>query len=76
MTDRQIPLVLSIEDGERNYGGNDLTINGTLVGHRKYDGSYLDDIEAEVRQAVARMLLRELQSANPRDWTAEREDEG
>jgi hypothetical protein len=71
--DRQIILLLRIEDSERSPGGNDLCLGGTLVAHRPYDGSMHDGIQLEVEQAFARMLRRELQQGAS-DWQEARPD--
>ncbi len=64
---RQIAIIVTLE-GEGRYGGNDLSVGQTLVGHRSYDGSHYDDIITEIEQALARILFRELKDKNPRQW--------
>jgi hypothetical protein len=58
---RQIALIVTIEDDARDYGGNDLSIGGSVAAHRSYNGCGYADIETEISEALGRLLLPELQ---------------
>lgn len=69
---RQIVIVMALDGIDKDYEGNDLLIGEELVAHRRYDGSYREDVEQEVSRAFARLLRNELVRTPSTCWSGER----
>lgn len=68
---RQIVIVILVDSIE-SHNDNDLLIGEELVAHRRYDGSYREDVEQEVSRAFARLLRNELVRTPSTCWSGER----